>query len=50
MNLLKELEDGALIFIPKEKGVEYMIEIYNYLIYNYFKSWFNIFKNKGKRN
>jgi len=34
LNLLKELEDGGLIFVPKEKGVEYMEEIYNYLISN----------------
>jgi len=34
LNLLKELEDGGLIFVPKEKGIEYMEEIYNYLISN----------------
>jgi reverse gyrase len=34
LNLLKELEDGGLIFVPKERGIEYMKEIYNYLISN----------------
>ena len=34
LNLLKELEDGGLIFVPKEKGIEYIKEIYNYLISN----------------
>ena len=48
LDLLKELEDGALIFVPKEKGIEYMKEIYNYLISNNIKVGLIYSKTKTK--
>jgi Reverse gyrase len=48
LNLLKELEDGGLIFVPKEKGIEYMKEIYNYLISNNLKVGLIYSKTKAK--
>jgi len=47
-DLLKELEDGGLIFVPKERGVEYMKEIYNYLISNNVKVGLIYSKTKTK--
>jgi len=48
LNLLKELEDGGLIFVPKEKGIEYMKEIYNYLVSNNIKVGLIYSKTKAK--
>jgi len=48
LDLLKELEDGGLIFVPKERGVEYMKEIYNYLISNNVKVGLIYSKTKTK--
>jgi reverse gyrase len=48
LNLLKELEDGGLIFVPKEKGIEYMKEIYEYLISNNVKVGLIYSKTKAR--
>jgi reverse gyrase len=48
LDLLKELEDGGLIFVPKERGVEYMKEIYKYLISNNVKVGLIYSKTKTK--
>ena len=48
LDLLKELEDGALIFVPKEKGIEYMKEVYDYLISNNIKIGLIYSKTKTK--
>ncbi|MFZ8800681.1 MAG: DEAD/DEAH box helicase [Candidatus Nanopusillus sp.] len=48
LDLLKELEDGGLIFVPKERGVEYMKEIYDYLISNNVKIGLIYSKTKTK--